>query len=51
MRDNTRIFIITVALMLFGVAPTALAHGGGCRKADRPLCCHMDNRVGAVRCH
>jgi hypothetical protein len=26
-------------------------HGGGCRKAHLPQCCHMDNSVGSVHCH
>ncbi len=39
-------------LTLVLICPSmAFAHGGGCRQADKPLCCHMDNSTGTVHCH
>jgi hypothetical protein len=26
-------------------------HGGGCRRASLPQCCHMETRTGVVHCH
>lgn len=41
-----------IAILLSAVTVTsAFAHGGGCRKADRPQCCHMDNSTGTMHCH
>lgn len=45
-----RLCIALGAMLAFGVQ-TALAHGGGCRKAYLPQCCHMDNSNGTMHCH
>lgn len=43
---------VFVLIVLATVTPSlAYAHGGGCRQADKPLCCHMDNSTGTVHCH
>lgn len=43
------ILALTFAAVL--IPSVAYAHGGGCRQADKPLCCHMDNSTGTVHCH
>ena len=44
--------IILVITFMSILAPAVVyAHGGGCRKADKPQCCHMDNSTGTVHCH
>jgi hypothetical protein len=45
-----RIYIALGAMLLLGTQ-AALAHGGGCRKAYLPQCCHMDNSTGSMHCH
>lgn len=43
---------ILIAFLLMAVTTNvALAHGGGCRKADLPKCCHMEKKTGRVHCH
>lgn len=43
--------VLILSVLAVAVPSIAYAHGGGCRKADRPQCCHMDNRTGTVHCH
>ena len=44
-------FIFVCMLVAITLPSLAWAHGGGCRKADLPQCCHMDNSTGIVHCH
>lgn len=46
-----KITILMLALVTALLPSFAYAHGGGCRQADKPLCCHMDNSTGTVHCH
>ena len=46
---KTLILALSIAAVL--TPSVAYAHGGGCREADKPLCCHMDNSTGTVHCH
>lgn len=43
--------LLVVGLLLSAYPTWASAHGGGCRKADLPACCHRDNRTGTEHCH
>ena len=45
-------YILMILTVVAVLAPSfAHAHGGGCRKASLPQCCHMETRTGIVHCH
>lgn len=43
--------ILALTLTIFAVStlPSAWAHSGGCRKADKPRCCHAGSKP--YHCH
>jgi hypothetical protein len=45
-----KLFLMTILISVMSIS-AASAHGGGCRKAHLPQCCHMDNSTGTVHCH
>lgn len=45
-------YIILITTIIAITTPTlAHSHAGGCRKADRPLCCHTETKTGTDHCH
>lgn len=61
MRVRGLIIVVAAGAWLVGIPSHAVSlervsievveHGGGCRKAYLPRCCHMDRKRGTFHCH